>query len=98
MKKVIIGLSAVIFLAFSVVNVANAANGTQDIKKASTEVKKDCSKGSSGAACCKMKDGKACDPSKCKEGKCDTAACKAKCAMGGGKKCDMAKSQGTAKK
>jgi hypothetical protein len=96
MKKVIIGFTAFLFLVSSVGNVSIAANGPQDVKKASTEEKKDCSKGTTGAACGKMKDGKACDAAKCKEGKCD-AACKAKCEKEG-KKCDMAKSKDAVKK
>ena len=102
MKKIIIGLSAIVLVAFVVVMVAKAQNSNQEVKKCSTEMTKDCSKCPAAATCEKMKDGKTCDPAKCKEkgcdpakckeGKCDHETCKAKCeeAKTEGKKCEAA--------
>jgi len=102
MKKILIGLSGIVLVAFVAIMVANAQNNTRDVKKATTEMSKDCSKCPSAATCAHMKDGKTseakpcdpakckemgCDPAKCKEGKCDPATCKAKCANAEGKKC-----------
>ncbi|MCX6326609.1 MAG: hypothetical protein NT144_08195 [Bacteroidia bacterium] len=95
MKKIIIGLSGLLIVAFVVIIVANAQNSTQGAKKASTEMSKDCGKCPSASACGKMTEATAadvkkcdpakckemgCDPAKCKEGKCDPAKCKANCA------------------
>jgi hypothetical protein len=114
MKKVILGLSGIIIAAFVIVMVANAQNSPQEVKKATTEMSKDCGKCPSATACTKMAGEKTadvkkcdpakckemgCDPTKCKEGKCDQAACKAKCAgTDGTKKCDPASCAGAAKK
>jgi hypothetical protein len=95
MKKIIIGLSGLLIVAFFVIKVANAQGTTQEVKKDATEKKMDCGKCPSAAACAKMGDTKTadakvcdpakckemgCDPAKCKEGKCDPAKCKASCA------------------
>jgi hypothetical protein len=79
MKKVIIGLSCLILLTLTVILFTNARTGTQDVKKATTEVSKDCTKGPSSSTCTKMAGTKAgfCDMAKCKEGKCDMTKCKA---------------------
>jgi hypothetical protein len=113
MKKVILGLSSIVLVAFVVILVANAQNKPQDVKKASTEMSKDCSKCPSAAACSKMKEANSaetkvcdpakckemgCDPAKCKEGKCDPAACKTKCANDEGKKCCPAAGKACEKK
>jgi hypothetical protein len=105
MKKVIIGVSGLVILAFVVILFTNAQKGTQEVKKPATEVSKDCGKCPSAATCTTMtdakgpacdmtkcKDGK-CDMTKCKEGKCDPATCKTKCAetKGDMKNCDPAK-------
>jgi|WetSurMetagenome_2_1015567.scaffolds.fasta_scaffold06880_6 hypothetical protein len=84
MKKIIIGLSGILIAAFIVIKVANAQNSTQEVKKSGTEMSKDCGKCPSSSACGNMKYGKTseakvCDPAKCKEGKTDSAACKAHC-------------------
>jgi hypothetical protein len=94
MKKVIIGISAVLVSAFVIILTLNAQNNPQENKKCTTEVSKDCSKGTGTSGCCKMKYGttaeskpcdmskckeKGCDPSKCKEAKCSHEGCKANC-------------------
>jgi len=94
MRKIIIGLSGLLIVAFVVIKVANAQVAPQEVKKAATETKADCGKCPSSIACEKMADSKTaevkkcdpakckemgCDPAKCKEGKCDPASCKAKC-------------------
>lgn len=81
MRKIIIGFSALLISAFVVIMVANAQNGTQDTKKATSETAKDCSKCPSASSCGHMKYGaaseaKKCDPAKCKELGCDPAKCK----------------------
>lgn len=107
MKKVILGLSGLLVLAFVIVIVANAQNSAQEVKKPATEMSKDCGAcPSASAAVCATKadtktaDVKKCDPAKCKEGKCDPATCKALCTAANGtmKKCDPAMCQGMAKK
>ena len=88
MKKVILALSGILVAAFVIVFVANAGAGTQEVKKATTEVSKDCSKCPSAAAC-EKKDAKTADAASCcaskskeagKEHTCckDAAACKGK--------------------
>jgi hypothetical protein len=92
MKKLIIGFSGILILVVAVLLFTNAQNSAKDVKKAATEVKKDCSKCPSSAdctsktetkaSCCDMsksKDAK-CDMTKCKEAKCDPATCKMKSA------------------
>ena len=89
MKKVIIGLSSVIILAFAVILFVNAQSGPQEVKKAATEVSKDCGKCPSATTCTKVSGPNAtetktasatatatCDPAKCKEAKCDMTKCK----------------------
>jgi hypothetical protein len=89
MKKVIIGLSSVVILAFAVVLFVNAQNAPQEVKKAAatTEVSKDCAKCPSAATCTKVSGPnatapeakaatKACDPAKCKAAGCDMTKCK----------------------
>ena len=102
MKKVIIGLSGLVILAFVVILFTNAQNSKQEVKKAATEISKDCAKCPSASSCTKMSEAKgpsastaaitpaACDPAKCKG---DPATCKTKCAAATGdmKSCDMAK-------
>jgi NH3-dependent NAD+ synthetase len=109
MKKVIIGLSAVLISAFVIILAVNAQDKTQETKKACTETAKDGSKcPAASSSCCKMKYGstaeaKACDKEKagcegkCKEGKCDHEGCKSACtnASEETKKCDQAKKAGT---
>jgi hypothetical protein len=110
MKKIILSLSGIVMVAFVITMVANAKNAPQEVKKATTEVSKDCGKCPSAATCEKMKEGNTCDPAKCKEagcdpakckeGKCDPEKCKANCKNGSGdaKKCDPANCKGAAKK
>jgi len=88
MKKVIIGLSGIVLVAFIVVMVANASTGDpKDAKKATTEVSKDCGKCPSAAACADKADAKTAEAKPC----CD-AAKKAACAgTAEAKKCDEAK-------
>jgi len=109
MKKIILSLSGIVLIAFVITMITNAQNAPQEVKKAATEVSKDCSKCPSAATCEKMKEGKACDmakckeagcdPAKCKEGKCDPAKCKASCKDGSAdaKKCDPAACKGMKK-
>ena len=101
MKKVIIGLSAILISAFVVILVVNAQDKPQEAKKCCTEMAKESSKCPAAASsCCKMKygttaEGKACDKekagceAKCKEGKCDHESCKSETASASGevKKC-----------
>lgn len=86
MKKVIIGLSGIVILAFAVILFVNAQNSSKGVTKAATEVSKDCAKCPSASTCNKMgvTTAAVCDTAKCKEGKCDMAKCKEG-------KCDMAK-------
>lgn len=110
MKKIIIGLSGLLIVAFVVIKVANAQTTTQEVKKNATEQKADCGKCPSAEACASKTDTKACDPAKCKEmgcdpakckeGKCDMTKCKAKCdgLKGEKKNCDPAKCGGGEKK
>lgn len=96
MKKVIIGLSGIVVLAFAVILFVNAKSGSQEVKKAATEVSKDCAKCPSAATCPSMTENKAaagstmtkCDPAKCKAANCDMTKCKEG-------KCDPAKCTGT---
>jgi hypothetical protein len=94
MKKVILGISALVILMFVVIATVNAQNDQKKEKKAKTESVKDCSKCPS-AATCEMAAGESpvpgshakhsaanCDPAKCKDGECD-AACKATCTKTG---------------
>ena len=103
MKKVILGISALVILMFVVIAAVNAQSDQKKEKKAKTEAVKDCSKCPS-AASCEMAAGEGpmpasqakhscanCDPAKCKEGKCDPA-CKANCTKTGpDAKCNPAK-------
>jgi hypothetical protein len=99
MKKVIIGLSAILISAFIVIIAVNAQTGQQEKKKSCTEMSKDGSKCPAASSCCKMKYGstaatascdtakckaKGCDPSKCKEGRCDHESCKSATAAASG--------------
>ncbi len=100
MKKVIIGLSAVLISAFVIILAVNAQDNPQETKKACTETAKDGSKCPAAASsCCKMKYGstaetKTCEKTackekagcdgKCKEGKCDHEACKTPCPAASG--------------
>jgi len=88
MKKIIIGLTGILLVAFVVVMTANASSGDpKDTKKATTEVSKDCSKCPSAAACAEKAEPKTAEAKPC----CD-AAKKAACAgTAEAKKCDEAK-------
>ena len=91
MKKVIIGLSAVLISAFVIVLAVNAQDKPQETKKSCTEMAKDGSKcPAASSSCNKMKYGattevKACDKekagceAKCKEGKCEHESCYCYC-------------------
>jgi hypothetical protein len=111
MKKIILGLSGIFVAGFVIIMVANAQNNPQEVKKAATEVSKDCPKGPSASCCAKMSESKSseakvcdpdkckekgCDPAKCREGKCDPAKCKG--ATGEAMKCDPSACNGAAKK
>jgi hypothetical protein len=90
MKKIIIGLSGLVVLAFLTVLVVNAQDKDKKGTKAKSEVTHDCSKCPSAATCASStsapeaavapddttKCKAKCDPAKCKEGKCDPAKCK----------------------
>jgi uncharacterized protein YxeA len=100
MKKVIIGLSAVLISAFVVILAVNAQDKPQETKKSCTEMAKDGSKCTSAtSSCSKMKYGttaqvKECDKANCKdkaacetackEGKCDPESCKSATASASG--------------
>ena len=99
MKKVIIGLTAILISAFVVILAVNAQNNQKETKKCCTEMSKDSLKCHSASSCCKMKYGstsetKACDQSKCKEkcgdqakckeGKCEHQSCKGSCTTASG--------------
>jgi uncharacterized low-complexity protein len=98
MRKIIIGLSGLLIVAFVAVKIVNAQETPQEVKKNTTEQKMDCGKCPEAKACTAGAE-MGCDPAKCKEGKCDPAKCKAKCdgAKGEKKNCDSAKSTGTEK-
>ncbi len=76
MKKILLGLSAVVIVTFMIVLVANAQIGTQEVKKSETEVAKDCGKCPAAGSCTKAEAVKKCDPAKCKELGCDPSKCK----------------------
>lgn len=91
MKKVIIGVSGLLVLAFIVILTVGAQS--KDTDKQKTVAQKECSKCSSSAACTgqQVSDAKtACDPATCKEGKCDPEKCKEG-------KCDPEKCSGKCK-
>jgi hypothetical protein len=110
MRKIIVGLSGLLIIAFVAIKVVNAQTTPQEVKKNTTEQKMDCGKCPSAEACAQKTDAKTCDPAKCKEmgcdpakckeGKCDVTKCKAKCdgAKGEKKNCDPAKCSGMDKK
>jgi hypothetical protein len=52
MKKIIIGLSGILIAAFVIIMVAGAKNAPQEVKKAATEMSKDCAKLSIGRRLC----------------------------------------------
>jgi hypothetical protein len=105
MRKLIIGLSGLLLVAFVVIKVASAQTSPQEAKKNATEQKMDCGKCPSAEACAqkadsKTADGKKCDPAKCKEAKCSSANCKEKCSDSKGdmKGCDTTKCSKSVKK
>jgi hypothetical protein len=90
MKKIIIGLSGLVILAFAVILFTNAQTSKKDTNKPATEVSKDCAACPSAATCPEATATKAaaCDMTKCTEGKCDPATCKdGKCDPATCKKC-----------
>ena len=97
MKKVIIGLSGIVLVAFIVVLVANASTGDpKDSKKATTEMSKDCSKCPAAATCADKAEVKKCEASISGEARpcCKNSAT----ASTEAKKCDEAKPCCAAKK
>jgi hypothetical protein len=94
MKKIIVTISGLLLVAVVVIKVANAQSTPQEVKKASTEVKMDCGKCPSSAACAKMTEGKTTCAKVCDHAKCKTSCSTAKAEM---KKCDPAKCTGMAK-
>jgi hypothetical protein len=100
MKKVIIGVSAVLLSAFVILLAVNAQDKPQETKKCCTEMAKDGSKcPAAESSCNKMKygttaeakasdketcKGKAACEAKCKEGKCDHESCKSATASASG--------------
>jgi hypothetical protein len=92
MKKVIIGISGLAILVLVAVLFVNAQKAPEEVKKAVTEVSKECGGCPSTTTCSMMAAANktdvipcdpakckemGCDPAKCKEGKCDPATCKA---------------------
>ena len=79
MKKIIIGFSSLVVLIFLIIFAVNAQNNDKEVKKAQSEVSKDCSQNSTSACdpakCASLE----CDKAKCKEGKCDPVKCKSNC-------------------
>lgn len=76
MKKIIIGFSSLIVLIFLIIFAVNAQDNDKAVKKAQSEVSKDCSSSSCDPAKCASLE---CDKAKCKEGKCDPVKCKSNC-------------------
>jgi len=81
MKKVLIGISGLALLILVAVLFMNAQNAPLEVKKAATEVSKECGACPSTTACGMMTaanktEVKTCDPAKCKEMGCDPAKCK----------------------
>jgi hypothetical protein len=99
MKKIIIGLSALVILSFVVILVINAQNNSQEVKKAATEVSAKCAKCPTASACTKTGETKTTksDPAKCKDAGCNKSkSADAKCDQTAGKmKCCAAKSETT---
>ncbi len=87
-KKVIIGLTGLIVLAFFVIIAVNAQKNDKGVTKSGTEVsqnilpcasntKGSCCTGSKIANCCSAKSsGMNCDVANCKASKCDPTKCK----------------------
>lgn len=94
MRKIIIGLSGIVLVAFVVVLVANASTSDpKDTKKATTEVSKDCGKCPSKAECADKADTKTAEAKPC------AAAGKTPCTDAKeAKKCDEAKPCNASKK
>ncbi len=69
MKKIIIGFSSLIVLIFLIIFAVNAQDNDKEVKKAQSEVSKDCSQNSTSA----------CDHAKCASLECDKAKCKSNC-------------------
>jgi hypothetical protein len=94
MKKIIIGFSGLIVLTFLIIFAVNAQNNDKEVRKAKSEVSKDCSQYPSTATCIGHSSSKtaACDPAKCAEMKCDPAKCKTNCMNASSEmKCDPTK-------
>lgn len=87
MKRFLITLSASLLISGFAMTTVNAQSAQQDGKKAATETKMNCSKGSAATKpCCMTAETKTSDPAKCKEMKCDATKCKGKA---DGQKCNM---------
>ena len=65
MKKVILGLSGAVIAAFMIILVANAQTGSQEVKKADTEVVKDCGKCGATSGCAEKADAKTSEAKEC---------------------------------
>jgi len=100
MKKVLIGLSGILLVAFIVVLATGASTvDKKDSKKATTEMSKDCSKCPSAATCADKTVASKSDEPKTTEAKPCAASCKTPCtASADTKKCDEAKPCCAAKK
>jgi hypothetical protein len=104
MKKVLIGLSAVLISAFIIILAVNANDKPQETKKSCTEMAKDGSKcPAASSSCCKMKYGTTAEAKPCEKESCkEKAGCEAKCKEGkcnhGSCKSATASASGEAKK
>jgi hypothetical protein len=83
MRKFLVVLSTLLLVAIVILKVANAQTNPQEVKKASTETKMDCTKCPQAKDCpmmtaAKTSDTKACDPAKCKGMTADASKCTAK--------------------
>jgi hypothetical protein len=76
MKKVIIGISAVVLAAFVIILTVSAQEKPQEVKKCCTEAaSKDCAKGPHASSCCgAMKYGSTADAKACEHKNCKSAA------------------------
>jgi hypothetical protein len=93
MKKIVFVVSGILILAFIVLRIIDSTANAQEVKKATTEVTKDCGKCPYSSKCGTATGNTEpvaakCDPARCKEMGCDPAKCKeGKCNHSTSKKC-----------
>ena len=78
MKRILLGITGVIMLAFVAILFVNAGENTPVVHNPQTEVKMDAAIGSCMMQCINKKDtkGQSCHPSNCKGTNCDPEKCK----------------------